>query len=71
MLFKTKVKRSFASKQQLFLDFVLARKEKLAIDWPPRAAPKEDARRLPTITEKNTAQVHCELEDYLGTFYFL
>ena len=53
------------------LDFVLARKEKLAIDWPPRAATKEDARRLPTITEKNTAQVHCVLEDYLGTFYSL
>ena len=59
---KLKAKRSPAGKQRLFLDFVLAREEILAIDWPPRAAPTEDACRLSTVTEKNTAQVNCEVE---------
>ena len=45
-----------------FFYFVLAREEIFAIDWPPRAASTEDACRLSTVTEKNTAQVNCELE---------
>ena len=57
-----KTKRSPAGKQRLSLDFVLAREAILAIDWPPRAASTEDACRLSTVTEKNTAQVNCELE---------